>query len=358
MIQKKTENSKTKVFSCGDQMDKQHLNLSDFAYETIQGDILAFRSSGWSAAVNRIFSNFYAAADASVSLTLQRKRNDWLETLAFLPNREDAVTCLCIAEKKRLKDEALSYPKGRSIKVRLNNENYNYLTDPNGGCQEAEHYKRGTRDCAGMYIKAVLEEYARKMFLEREEIYFKDELETISSAISLQKQLKVTTQTGAQFFVRPHSVVRSTYHYLVGISQPVDSDEESNAVFSFRISRMQRVMMYKDRSGFIKNAKKAEISRLIIEKGAAFVGTGMEIVRVRLTEQGKQMYQNIQHLRPTPISRSDGDTCVYTFECTPAQIRFYFLQFGEHAQILSPSYLAEEFHRFYEAAAAKTAEQS
>ena len=338
------------AFLCGDQIDKQYLNLSSFAYDTIQNDILAFGDSGMSSFVNRVFSNFYPDANASISLTLQRKRDEWERVLASLPNRDDAVSRLLKAEKDRLVTIANGYPKGHSIKIRLNNKNYNYLTDFYGICAEEKYYRRGNSDSAGLYIKAVLEEYTRKSFLEREAIFFRERLESISDAISQKIQLKITVQSGMQYYVRPYCVAtdkQSAYHYLIGLSYRAGRDESEAAPFSFRISRIQDIALCRSRSGFISSTVKAELVRLIAEKGAAFIGGNTTTIRVRLSKQGEYMYQNILHLRPAYIACEEGDDSVYTFECTPQQIRFYFIQFGKHAQILYPPALAEEFRQFF-----------
>ena len=341
------------AFLIGDQTDKQYLNLSVLAFDTIQSDMFSFGCHGVSTFINRVFSNFYADANASISIVLSRKREEWLKILSFLPNNKAAVEGLLVAERKRLQDEALGYPKGCGIKVRLNNANYDYLTNPIGTCNEEIHYRRGKQACSGLYIKAVLEEYARKSFVEREAIFFHEQLECISDAIERQKQLKITIQSGAQFYVRPYCITtdrQSAYHYLVGLSCPVNQDESQQAPYSFRVSRIKEITLCKSRSGFLSAQKKAMLSEIIAEKGAPFVGSNKETIRVYLTDEGKQMYKNILHMRPTYISCDADNNNIYNFECSSFQIKRYFIQFGEHAQILSPTSLAEEFQSFYQAA--------
>lgn len=345
------------AFSIGSQIDKQYLNLSTFAYDTIKNDMLAFDSPGLSTFINKVFQNFYPNANASIFLTLERKRGEWMEMLKAFPNKDDVVGCLLAEEAKRLQTEATGYPKDCAVKIRLNNKNYNYLTDPYGTCCEERYYRRGKtgdgQESPGMYIKAVLEEYAGKSFLEREAIYFHEQIDCIQDAISRQKQLKIKVQSGAQFYVRPYAIVtdrQSAYHYLVGLSHRVDQDDSLAAPFSFRVARVEDVTLCKSRSGFLSSAVRRELERLIAEKGASFVGGDKEIIRVRLTDKGNRMYKNILHLRPQHLSYEEDNGHIYTFECTPSQIKFYFTRFGRHAQILSPESLSDQFRYFYRAA--------
>ena len=347
----------TSVSFCGYQEDKQYLNLSEYAYQIIRSDMLSFNCEKIGTFVNQIFHNYYPDAEATISQTLKKKRDEWTAMLSDLADCESAVECLLEAEKNRLLEKVNSYPKEQTLKFRLNNENYEYLApdkceDPfatvTATCPEAEYYPRSS-----IYMKAVLEEYARKTYYEREGIYYRDIITEIQNALSRDMELRVTIQNGARFYVRPHSIApdkQCIYHYLVGLSYPVTGKPSDAGIFSFRLSRIQKISLHDtvNRSGFIKKATKAEISRLIQEKGAPFVGGSTNTIQVQLTQQGERMYNTILHLRPSYLSREEnGPHTIYTFECTPQQIEMYFLRFGPDAKILSPEFLAQRFRDFY-----------
>jgi len=335
------------AFNCGLQSDKQHINLSTSAYNTVQNDIIAFSSSSITAFINHVFYNYYPDADASVFLSSEKKALLWNAILKKTPNHEKAVALLKQAEEEVSIKKALSYPRGNGIKFRLNNTNYSYLTSED--CQENLYYFRGQKDCAGLYIKAVLEEYAEATFLKREEIYFKSFFETVSDALEQKKQLLVTTQNGEKFYVKPLILTPNkecTYHYLVGLSYYKNENEDTAELHSFRISRIKEIELCRSRSGFIKEHTRSELLRLLEEKDAPFVGNNTNTIVVQLTEQGEKMYNTILHLRPNYI-KCEKDIRTYTFECTHEQIKFYFLQFGKHARIISPAHLADEFKTFF-----------
>ena len=64
--------------------------------------------------------------------------------------------------------EQLKKAKGHTLKVRINCENMGYLFDSTSLCNEEDYYNGR----AGLYIQAVLEEYCRLEYSQREKIYF------------------------------------------------------------------------------------------------------------------------------------------------------------------------------------------
>lgn len=72
--------------------------------------------------------------------------------------------------------------------------------------------------------------------------------------------------------------------------------------------------------------------------------TDREPIKVRLTEQGQELFRKIYLYRPTPIS-VDGD--VYTFDCSSNQLVYYFERFGDRALILSPKKIGIFMRNYY-----------
>jgi predicted DNA-binding transcriptional regulator YafY len=54
-------------------------------------------------------------------------------------------------------------------------------------------------------------------------------------------------------------------------------------------------------------------------------------------------------MRPTG-EQDQEDYHVFNFECTEAQILYYFIGFGKYAKIISPAHLAEKFLHIYRGA--------
>ncbi len=86
-----------------------------------------------------------------------------------------------------------------------------------------------------------------------------------------------------------------------------------------------------------------------IECGAQYsiTSTDCENIVVKLTEHGKRLFEKIYLYRPKPLS-VNGDE--YIFNCSYAQVIYYFERFGEDALILSPKALALEMKAYYQKA--------
>ena len=322
------------------------VNFSNQTYSVIEDDMAIWGNVSRSGFLNKIFANFKDDAKASISINLQKEQYK-IETLfSFLPKES-----LCDVKKvwlEQLKKELLNKVRlnekyvGR--KFRINNENFRYLTDDASECGENEYYN----DCIGRYLKAVFEEYTQKLTHERERIYFLGKFEIIERAIRDKKQLKITIEDGGKaktFYVRPHSIILSVYHYVIGFSVPFGDGECSEKLKAFRISKINDISLYKSRSGYLTEDEKRKIKKELNEKGTFYLSHEIIEVKIKLTEKGIKDYQSQLHLRPNYVDKTDNN--IYRFICTPLQIKYYFLKFGSDAKILEPSSLANEFAEWY-----------
>lgn len=187
----------------------------------------------------------------------------------------------------------MSYDKGIPFKFWLNNKNLSYLTKPNSECDEDLYYSR-----RGKYIKSVLEEYSRLPYVQRELICFAPAASEIQEAIQKERQL-----------------------------------------------RMER-----SKSAFLKESDKKRLAQAIVSRGVQFMVGDDEVVKVRLTDEGKHKYRRQTHLRPTLTEKCSEN--VFVFHCTAAQAEFYFFKFGKDAEILEPQHLRDKILSLYEKAAA------
>ena len=135
--------------------------------------------------------------------------------------------------------------------MQLDRENYEAMLDwrDNGGYYEG---------IPGRFLKAVIEEYARKTPYEREEILLRDIVEELQSCIDAQ-QLVVVTLNGSnhvRYEVRPYSICSDpgcNYHYLVGMTRKAGTDN-SDRVASYRLSRINTIRRSHSISGKITTA--------------------------------------------------------------------------------------------------------
>ena len=326
---------------------RQHLNLSQVAYDIIDHDRYIFlEKPSFAKMLNRVFATYRDYADASISLACENYE-------AFLKNQlldlqESAekiavISTLLLAHKQALIQKAHASPRGVSFKFQLDRENYAFISE----WKDSEDVYDGI---AGRYIKAVVEEYARKPLVLRESIVFRELIETINESIATQHLLIITLNSGKRYEVKPFCVCTDqgyNYHYLAGFSKSSGTNFDVRPV-SFRISNIQRCKKT-GKSGHLTDAQKKDITEKIRTVGVQFLLQDPETIKIKLSKRGKAMYDSQAHLRPDFIRRSESldGTWVYEFICTQIQARFYFFKFGAEAEVILPPSLREEFKQLY-----------
>ena len=335
------------TFVLEDVLHKQHLNLSKIAYTILERDMETFGQTSRSGILNRIFENFRDDADASISIALEKRKHELEDTLKGISLDSDSrnkVIKLFLKEyEKSLKERALSYPKGQTLKFRVNNDNYEYLTEEGQGCNEDKYYDFRI----GKYIKAIIEEYARLPYIKREEIYYRERFDVLERAIREQRQLKLTIKEGNIIKIKPFSILAdpmSMYHYIVGlVSGEQYRIRDGQDSFSFRIASLLNVKILKEKA-FISEAKQKMLEEEVRNKGVQFMSGELFSFKVVLSQAGMKMYKRILHLRPEYLSKEElKDGVCLEFFCTKEQIIYYFLKFGAEAKIVSPKEMVQEF---------------
>lgn len=327
---------------------RQHLNLSHLAYETIESDKFMFQEKpSMSKILNRIFTMYRDYADASIANACARYKEDLESRVKSISDgavKTELISALTQSYKTELIEKANSYPRGHQFKFQLNRQNYEYIMDWH---DTEEAYDKS----AGRFIKAILEEYARKPLVEREAILFRDMIEMINACVESHLALAITLYSGARFEVRPYGVLidqGNNYHYLVGYSRKAGEKGEDKPS-SFRLSNIREYKLFYGRSGRITEAQKKSLKQRIDAVGVQFLLQEPDAIRVRLTKRGKSMYESQAHLRPAFTSQEvlpNGDW-IYDFNCSQAQAQFYFFKFGADAEVVKPFDLRELFANKY-----------
>lgn len=338
-----------------DSSNKQRVNLSSAAWEVVGYDMSVFGEKRPASFIQDIFWRYCREADASVALSIERKKNELDDILSKCrasdagaeKMKREVEEAVLAAEKKRLKKKTDSYKKSESITIPLRKRILSYLTDENSECEEDKYCRRG------QYIKNVVEEYARLPYIRRESIYFADNVEKIRRAIKENKRLIVETDSGAAYEVHPYEILGdplATANYLVGYSRPRGAEDAVKQPCSFRLARIKSVATMSGKGGKLSKNEKDELGKKILMRGVQFMTWDETEITVRLTGEGVKKYERQLHLRPTLIRSEDGG--VFVFRCTQPQAEFYFFKFGKDAEIISPAELREKFSALYGEAAA------
>ena len=348
----------------GNKFNKQYLNLTELTKEILDYDMYTFGETR-DGIVNRILSEYMEEADASISLRLQERRLQLYNLCDHVDESTEAYIELLLSQyEKELVTNAEYKEKPvynrrddpRYRYVRINDDNAKRIYNTNY-CQESEYYDGK----AGRYIKAIIEEYARKPFHERERIMLRGSLSRIQSHIDSETKLSLITN-GKKYSVRPYKIMldeQHRYYYLVGFSSVYETEREKKEkrergeplekehVVSFRIARINEkdIKTVKDHSGHIKYHEREFIKAKLSESGVMFLVGEAETIHLKLTDSGYNKYKTRIYQRP--ILKPLDEPGLYETVCTPRQIHNYFFDFGEDLEIISPIELREAFLKRY-----------
>ncbi|MBE6069685.1 MAG: WYL domain-containing protein [Clostridium lundense] len=332
---------------------RQHLNLSQLAYDVIESDKYEFlEKPSRQRLINMIIAAYADDADAAIDNAVTRYRENLEARLASVgkgQGKEMAVSSLVDSYRRELLKKTTDYPKECAFKIQLDRENYSAMLE----WRDDSGYYNST---PGKFYKAVIEEYARKTYYEREGILLRCLIGEIQTCIDSQ-QLIIVTINGTKrnrYEVRPYSICHDAghnYHYLIGYSRKAGTAYDERPV-SFRISRIQAVKQSHARSGKITKPQKDEIERKLKTEGVQFLLQDAEDICIKLSAPGKKLYEATAHLRPlfTQRTKCEDNRWLYTFNCTQLQAEFYFFKFGADAEIIQPSDLREKFKDKYKKA--------
>ncbi len=283
---------------------RQHINLSQYAYDVILND----------------------------SLTLMGQKNISGFINLILSNCEETYYT-----DKSLNTRA-PYPKDITLKVRLRNDIYDEYYPVTGEWAGAR-----LNISQGELIKAIIEDYSRLPFFDRESIFYKRIIESINNHISLPDNkgiLPIHMIDGRKFYIKPYRIssdYEAPFHYLICLSSIEHNGDYRPA--SIRISRITKIdnQVTSYGTGIIKIKERKELERRIKENGVPYIIGDLQEFKIRLTPQGLDMYNTIFHQRPMydTITR-DNNSFILVFHSTERQIENYFFPFAKEALILSP----------------------
>lgn len=331
-------------------------SLSYYANEIMSQDISTFGLNSDNATaeyLNTVFAVYHYEAEASYEIAERLFYNKlyyaFKNTRTELSTKtEEEMARLATIRKYSMMQDKIEYEKKFRKRIYVRTEIRNYLlglsSDENGTfCEEGDNYKS-----VSDYFKAVIEEFCRRPYYEREQFYFAQHFRSIENAMNNNHAVEIKTKNGSSFRVRVFKIdtdPQSLYHYVVGYSVPTDKPNLTPWKQSFRISRIEKIKEIKSVRNFIKTTDQKNLIEAIQEKGIQFVGSTINEIIVRLTDDGIRKYNQQVHLRPTVskiINKHD-----FVFRTTETQIEYYFLKFGPDAEILHPESLRNKFRETY-----------
>ena len=215
-----------------------------------------------------------------------------------------------------------------SIQFNLNKESsliyYDVLRD-NNAQNESE------------FMRSLLIRYATNPKNKRELFIFKESVERINLAIKDKKNVYITFNDDRKVKVSPY-YIGSSYLEIANYVFCYDFSEEKYK--NYKLNYLKQVYTTSEGAKWEDN----DYIEDVIKNFDPFLSKG-QVIKVRLSENGKKLLKTIKINRPKLISE-DGD--LFEFEASDEQIKRYFSYFFDEATVIEPIELKEWFIEKYE----------
>lgn len=352
---------------------KIRFKLSQAALSTLRSDIEIFNCKNISTAINLIFENYCSDAQSSIAEQCKNYKKSLIELLGA-ETEENIILKLLQKKREQLIDMVLeNLSSCDSFLLYVSRHNTDYLMS--NDCDESNIYEYRNfheYENPSNYIRAVVEEYCRLPFIEREKIFLKEIYKQIYDACLINSNnnvkrlediacLKVVIPVGKyekSFYVYPYKLLPDATHlhtYLTCYSRIFNSDS-SERIASFNIARIKSVSRIRNTSAVsIRTKQREQLEKKLKSTSPAYLIEDIEEnIEVELTQKGRSYYHSRLFQRPEMIDApkyiKDSGHTINIFNCTPRQILNYFSTFGAEAKIISPEYLRSEMSDFYKKA--------
>ena len=215
-----------------------------------------------------------------------------------------------------------------SIQFNLNKESsliyYDVLRD-NNAQNESE------------FMRSLLIRYATNPKNKRELFIFKESVERINLAIKDKKNVYITFNDDRKVKVSPYYIGSSDLE-IANYIFCYDFSEEKYK--NYKLNYLKQVYITSEGAKWEDN----DYIEDVIKNFDPFLSKG-QIIKIRLSENGKKLLKTIKINRPKLISEN-GD--LFEFEASDEQIKRYFSYFFDEATVIEPIELKEWFIEKYE----------
>ena len=192
------------------------------------------------------------------------------------------------------------------------------------------------------FMRSLLIRYATNPKNKRELFIFKESVERLNLAIKDKKNVYITFNDNRKVKVTPYYIGSSDLE-IANYIFCYDYSEGKHK--NYKLSYLKQVYTTSE----IGNWENKKYINDVIKNFDPFLSKG-QIIKIRLSENGKKLLQTIKINRPKLISES-GD--IFQFEASEEQIKRYFTYFLDDAIVMEPIGLKEWFIEKYENALKK-----
>ena len=338
-------------FIINNDQQRQRISISPETMIVLEQDVSDFNLDGLGELVNDIliYREKYNLTQDSLLKQYCEQTYSYLQKAGIDSDINDILEKLCDLKKKEIIERIGTFKThkrgniGKNIYIKQ--RTLRWLESPEN---TEDLYYGGS---LLLYLNSVIEEYAQKDLYTRERIITNERVSKINAYIKDQEWVNVywPNKRSVRFFpikILPDKL--NTHAYLACYTL---SDDGALKPSSFRMSALPDDMQIAH--GYNPTVTESDIKtidELISERRIDFLAYTAEDIQVRLTKHGMKRYLRTTRLRPDIINSKDSKSksTICTFHCTKQQAEYYFAQFGEDVEIISPQPLRERFIQIYQ----------
>ncbi len=335
--------------------NKQRVNISKSAYNTLEMDVKDFHLSSKDALINRLIL-FRERHLLDTDEHIRKYRTNLIYDLNKIGvdiSKSDIIDRLVDSEIMKIKEQNFSNAthkrNQKGFYMRISKNARRWLESENN--TEDLYYSS-----LEQFINTAIEDYAGKSNYERECIIFDEFIGRLSTYIKEKVWLNLYNaehNTSSRIYpIIIDSDIMNTHAYLA-CYQP--SEDGSLKPVTYRISSLSsEVVPINGYDRMVSDEEYNKMREMILERGIQFLSSPAVDIEIRLNEFGIKAYERTLPLRPDYVSLrpveggdSNNKDAIYRFHCTEKQAEYYFFRFGRDAQILAPNHLRERFIALY-----------
>ena len=187
------------------------------------------------------------------------------------------------------------------------------------------------------FMRSLLIRYATNPKNKRELFIFKESVERLNLAIKDRKNVYITFNDNRKVKVSPYYIGSSDLEIANYI---FCYDYSEKKYKNYKLSYLKQVYTTSE----IGKWEDEEYINDVIKNFDPFLSKG-QIIKIRLSENGKKLFKAIKINRPKLI---DSKEDIFEFEASEEQIKRYFTYFLDDATVIEPIELKEWFIEKYE----------
>lgn len=237
--------------------------------------------------------------------------------------------------------------KGEKQNCRIQKENFKIL-------ERSEESMVYGKDKAGVYFRAVLEEYASLPTFEREKYLYIDNYRDAEKYMKRKACVNIKTINSNSCDIEKNFVIThlmpdrySNHYYIVCLNY------ENMGLQSFRLTNIVKINHVNNKKDMPDKEQIDEANKQVREKDVSYISSEVFDIKVKLTKNGISLLNKVVHNRPVFKLEKD-DICIFTG--AEFEISNYLHNFGEDAVVLDHDANSEKTRKnlreFYEKAAA------